>query len=217
MNGRPAWTKSARCFLRGELVHPIIFSTFFRVTKRRPLKLYQRKRRIKPRFFEHKGSEVVVSYSSIYERIVDSSKSLGRSYTFKRAWNKNLRSRNLFQYLIYTIRRIIQVDFMLFFKKDQTDSGKKPYASPNHSTTCQDFIRQLDGISFGNLAGFNPRSSPISRWPQGTSARRRGTSRGLFRPVNHSRQCGVRTKNRRMTFFADWMQVYLDNAYSPVI
>ena len=49
-NGRPGRTESARLFLRGETVHPIIFSDFFRVSKHRPLKLYQHKRRIKPRF-----------------------------------------------------------------------------------------------------------------------------------------------------------------------
>ena len=60
------------------MLTPQFSPIIFRVTKRRPLKLFLRKRRIKPRFFEHKRSEVVVSYLSIYERIVDNSKSLGR-------------------------------------------------------------------------------------------------------------------------------------------
>ena len=117
MNGRPGKAKSARLFLSSNLCEERYFLKLSSDTKRRPLKLFQHKRRIKPCYFEHKSREVVVSYSSIYERIVDSSKSLGRSYTFKRAWNKKPRSRNLFRYLIYTIRRIIQVDFMFFSKK----------------------------------------------------------------------------------------------------
>ena len=49
-NGRPGRSESARLFLRGETVHPIIFSDFFRIAKHRPLKLFWHKGRIKLRF-----------------------------------------------------------------------------------------------------------------------------------------------------------------------
>ena len=53
-NGRPGRTEPARRYLRWEYAHPSFFSDCFRVSKHRPLKLFQHKRRIKTRFLSIK-------------------------------------------------------------------------------------------------------------------------------------------------------------------
>ena len=65
--------------------------------------------------------------------------------------------------------------YRLFCKYEITTfepAASKTTMTKNHQNDIK--IRQLGEISFGNLAGFNPRFSPASRWLQGTSARRHG-------------------------------------------